>query len=261
MNLNSAELAALLDSTILAPTATEPELAQLLAHAVSAGCQICVNESRLGTLVKLCENLPEDSHRPLISSVIGFPLGSTTTGIKVHSARTVLSVGADEIDMVANIGFLKDQNYQRYEDDIHAVADAVADLNAASGKRHVLKVIIETCYLTQDEKRRAAATVANISRELNLDVFVKTSTGFGTPAEGVAKGATIEDVALLRKECGPYNERTNRVGIKASGGVKDRAGALAMIEAACALNSSRTNHLAVRIGTSSAASILLDPLQ
>jgi len=261
MTLTISELAPLLDSTILAPTATETELAALLEHAVAAGCQICVNESRLGMLVKLREKLPAEAHRPLISSVIGFPLGATTTGIKVHAARTVLSVGADEIDMVANTGLLKDKDYQRYEDDIRGVADAIADLNAASGKRRVLKVIIETCYLTQDEKRRAAATVAHISRELNLDVFVKTSTGFGSPPEGVAKGATIEDVALLRKECGPYHARTNRVGIKASGGVKDRQGALAMIEAACALNSSHTNHLAVRIGTSSAATILLEPVQ
>lgn len=249
-------LASLLDATILNPTATTGEIQSLFEFAVNAGCQVCVNESRLGQLVTLANSLPEGNHRPRISSVIGFPLGSTTTGIKVHSARSVLAVGADEIDMVANVAWLKEKDYDGYHDDIAAVADVVAEFNAANNCDRVLKVIIETCYLNDDEKRRAAATISSISREHDLPMFVKTSTGFGTPPEGIAKGATVEDVLLLRQEAGPYHPQNNRVGIKASGGVKTREDVLNMIAAATKTNSSEISLNSVRIGTSSAELIL-----
>lgn len=254
--LTRQELAPLLDSTLLHPAASEEDIIALVDHAIAGGCQVCVNESRLGQVISRIKDIPQDIHHPRVSSVIGFPLGATTTGMKVHSAKTVLSVGADEIDMVANAGWLKEGSIEKYREDILKVAGVCAEFNAAHNQQRVLKVIIETCYFSGDEKRRAAGIIAGISRELTLPMFVKTSTGFGSPPEGVAKGATVEDVALLRKECGPYHPKSNMVGIKASGGIKSVQDCQKMISAACSLNAGEITPLAARIGTSSAAAIL-----
>jgi deoxyribose-phosphate aldolase len=155
-----------------------------------------------------------------VCTVIGFPLGATTSAVKAFETTNAIENGADEVDMVINIGALKDKNYDLVQSDIQAVVDA------AKGKA-LVKVIIETALLTDEEK----AKVSELAVKAGAD-FVKTSTGFSTG------GATVEDVALMRKTVGPG------VGVKASGGVRGLEDAKAMIEAG-----------ATRIGASSGVSI------
>ena len=156
-----------------------------------------------------------------VTSVIGFPLGANTSVIKALETKQAIADGADEIDMVINVSALKDKDYDYVLNDIKTVVDALE-------KKAILKVIIETCLLTDEEKVKAC----ELSKEAGAH-FVKTSTGFSTG------GATIEDVALMRKTVGP------EMGVKASGGVRDAAGAKAVIEAG-----------ATRIGASSSVAIV-----
>lgn len=156
-----------------------------------------------------------------ITTVIGFPLGANTSEIKALEAKQALKDGATEVDMVINIGALKSEDYDTVFNDIKAVVDAVAG-------EAVVKVIIETALLTKSEKVRAS----ELTKKAQAD-FVKTSTGFSTG------GATIEDIKLMRATVGPD------MGVKASGGVRDYADAIAMIEAG-----------ATRIGASSGIAIV-----
>ena len=156
-----------------------------------------------------------------ITTVIGFPLGANTSEIKALEAKQALKDGATEVDMVINIGALKSEDYDTVLNDIKAVVDAVAG-------EAVVKVIIETALLTKSEKVRAS----ELAKKAGAD-FVKTSTGFSTG------GATIEDIKLMRATVGPD------MGVKASGGVRDYADAVAMIEAG-----------ATRIGASSGITIV-----
>lgn len=185
----------LIDHTLLAPTATAADIEKLCAEAVEHDfCSVCVNptwvalvkEKLAGSDVKVC-------------TVIGFPLGANTSQIKALETEQAIANGAQEIDMVMNIGFAK-------MGDWHAVAqDMAAVVQAASGKA-LVKVILETCLLTDDEIRHAcqAAVQAGVD-------FVKTSTGF---SKG---GATVEAVRLMREVVG------ENIGVKASGGVRSQA--------------------------------------
>ena len=155
-----------------------------------------------------------------VCTVIGFPLGATTSEVKAFETKNAIANGAQEIDMVINIGALKDKEFEVVRDDIKAVVDA------ANGT--LVKVIIETCLLTDEEKVKAC----ELSVEAGAD-FVKTSTGFSTG------GATSEDVALMRKTVGP------ELGVKASGGVRSLEDMQKMIEAG-----------ATRIGASSGVAIM-----
>ncbi len=154
-----------------------------------------------------------------LATVVGFPLGATTIAVKVRETEEAIKNGATEIDMVMAIGFFKSGNYKRVEDDIREV------VRVAAGKP--VKVIIETCYLTPEEITKASLIAADAGA-----TYVKTSTGFGS------RGATVEDVKIIRAAVG------NRCKIKASGGIKTKEQALAMIEAG-----------ASRIGTSSGIAI------
>lgn len=156
-----------------------------------------------------------------ITTVIGFPLGASSTLVKVMEARDAIAAGATEIDMVLNVGALK-------SGDVPAVSRDVREVALACKGKAVLKVILETCYLTDSEKE----TASRLCVEAGAD-FVKTSTGFGSG------GATEQDVALMRKAVGA------ELGVKASGGVRDLATALKMIEAG-----------ATRLGTSSGIAIV-----
>ena len=155
-----------------------------------------------------------------VCTVIGFPLGATTSAVKAFETKDAIANGAGEIDMVINIGALKDGNYDLVRDDIKAV------VGAANGT--LVKVIIETCLLTDEEKVKAC----ELSVEAGAD-FVKTSTGFSTG------GATAEDIALMRKTVGPD------LGVKASGGVRSLEDMQRMIE-----------NGATRIGASSGVAIM-----
>lgn len=188
-------VAALIDHTILRPDAIQTDIDRLCDEAAEHRfASVCVNPvwvercaRRLsGTGVKTC-------------SVVGFPLGATLSAIKAAETRMCIELGATEIDMVLAIGLLKSQR----DDDVLRDIEAVT---AARSAGVTVKVILETCLLTDDEKRRGCRMAVKAGAD-----FVKTSTGFSTG------GATVADIVLMRSEVGPH------LGVKASGGVKDRA--------------------------------------
>lgn len=197
-------LSHMIDHTLLKPDATQEEIAQLCHEARNYGfASVCVNPS----YVKLCSDLLKGSD-VLTCTVVGFPLGATSTETKVFEAQKAVRDGATEVDMVINVGALKSRDYELVEHDIASVARACH----AGGA--ILKVIIEAALLT-DEEKVAASQLAKIT---GAD-FVKTSTGFGPG------GATAEDVALMRRVVGP------KMGVKAAGGIRTYADAQKMIAA------------------------------
>ncbi|MCJ2147645.1 deoxyribose-phosphate aldolase [Bacillus sp. B19-2] len=211
------QMARMIDHTLLKPDAVKSEIEALCKEAREYGfASVCVNPC----WVKLCAELLEDSEVK-VCTVIGFPLGAASPETKAFETRQAIADGAGEVDMVINIGALKDRDTGTVEHDIRAVTDA------AAGKA-LVKVIIETSLLTDEEKRLACELAVKAGAD-----FVKTSTGFS------GGGATVQDIKLMREAVGPY------IGVKASGGVRDKEIALAMIEAG-----------ATRIGASAGVSIV-----
>ena len=205
-----------IDHTLLKPDASQEQIETLIEEAKKYDfASVCVNptwvnfaaQALKATDVKVC-------------TVIGFPLGANTPELKAFETSDAIQNGANEIDMVINIGALKSRNFDLVERDIRAVVEAA--------KGTLVKVIIETCLLTDDEKVKAC----QIAQKAGAD-FVKTSTGFSTG------GATVADVALMRKTVGPD------MGVKASGGARSYEDALAFIKAG-----------ATRIGASSGVAIM-----
>ncbi|MFQ5745947.1 MAG: deoxyribose-phosphate aldolase [Gemmatimonadota bacterium] len=208
----------MIDHTLLKPDASQEQIAQLCFEARKYGfASVCVNPA----YVKLCADLLKDSG-VRVCTVIGFPLGATSTEAKAFEAQKAIRDGATEVDMVVNVGAIKSRDYELAERDIAAVARA----SHAGGA--ILKVIIEAALLT-DEEKVAACQLAKVA---GAD-FVKTSTGFGPG------GATAEDVALMRRVVGP------RIGVKASGGIRTFEDARKMIAAG-----------ASRIGASASVKII-----
>ena len=204
-----------IDHTLLKMTASWQEIKTLCDEAVRfRTASVCVPPS----YVKLIHDTYGETVN--ICTVIGFPLGYNVTGAKVFEAQEAIRSGASEIDMVINAGEVKNGNFEK-------VLEEIKEIKKACGSK-ILKVIIETCYLTEDEKIR----MCKIVTEAGAD-FIKTSTGFGTA------GATLADVELFKKHIGP------EVKIKAAGGVKTRGDLEAFINAGAA-----------RIGTSSAVKLL-----
>ena len=206
-----------IDHTILKPEATVDEVKKLCREAKEYNfASVCVN----GCYAKLVSSeLAGSDVKTCV--VVGFPLGAMTKEAKAFETSDAIKNGADEIDMVINVGALKDKNYDLLKQDVEAVVNAAKD-------KAIVKVIIETCLLTDEEKVKAC----EISKEAKAD-FVKTSTGFSTG------GATKEDIALMRKTVG------EGLGVKASGGVRDYNTAMDMINAG-----------ASRIGASASISIV-----
>jgi deoxyribose-phosphate aldolase len=197
-------LAHLIDHTLLKPDATQDEIAQLCYEAKKYQfASVCVNPAN----VKLCAQLLKGTG-VLVCTVVGFPLGATSTESKVFEAQQAIRDGATEVDMVINVGALKSRDYELVRDDIAAVARVC---HAADS---VLKVIIEAALLS-DEEKVAACQLAKVA---HAD-FVKTSTGFGPG------GATVEDVSLMRRVVGPS------MGVKAAGGIRTREDARRMVAA------------------------------
>ena len=217
-SMNSRSLASYIDHTLLRPTATEHDIIALCDEALELGCfSVCVNgcwvsltaQKLQGSSVKVC-------------SVIGFPLGASSTSAKREEAQLALGDGAVELDMVMNIGFLKSGNYSRVKEEISEIRELAHSHHA------LLKVIIETPLLNQEEKEIATT----LSCEAGAN-FVKTCTGFA------AGSATIEDIKLMHSIC------AGRAMVKASGGIKDKLFAEQLLAAG-----------ASRLGTSSTRSIL-----
>ena len=191
-----------IDHTVLSQDADEKKIDKLIAEAKEHDfASVCVNSC----WTKKCAEALKDSDVN-VCVVVGFPLGAMDTKSKAFETKTAIENGADEIDMVINVGWLKSGRYSDVEDDIREVKKACGD-------KH-LKVIIECCLLTDEEKVMAC----KLSEKAGAD-FVKTSTGFSK------SGATVEDVALMRKTVG------DRLGVKAAGGIRDGKTAVAMIKA------------------------------
>ena len=216
IKIEPAALAQYIDHTLLAADASREQIATLCREAQAHGFySVCVNSGQVPHAAHLLAG-----QKVKVCAVVGFPLGAGLTASKAFEAAQAIAAGAGEIDMVLNIGALKEGLLQVVRDDIEAVKQACGSVP--------LKVILETCLLDDEQKIRAC----EICRELNV-AFVKTSTGFSR------SGATVEDVALMRRVVGAD------IGVKASGGVRDYATAVAMIEAG-----------ATRLGTSSGIAIV-----
>lgn len=212
------DLAALIDHTFLRPDAVRSDLKRVCREAAQHSfATVCVNSAH----VALCTSLLADRQLP-VAATVGFPLGAGSAAAKGAEAAQAVLDGASEIDMVCQIGALKDGLREVFVDDIRRVVDA------AGGRP--IKVILETCLLADDEKRRGAEWACDAGA-----AFVKTSTGFGSA------GATESDVRLLRAAVGPD------VGVKASGGIRDAATADRMIAAG-----------ANRLGTSAGVAIVTE---
>lgn len=214
---SSRGIASMIDHTLLKPEATLEQVKKICREAVEYKfASVCVNSGFVPEVSKMLRGSGVKT-----CSVVGFPLGAMSPRAKAEETRDVIENGAEEVDMVINVGAVKSGNWDLVKQDIEAV------VNAARGKA-LVKVIIETCLLNDEEKVKACT----LSKMAGAD-FVKTSTGFSTG------GATVDDIKLMRQAAGPT------MGVKASGGVKDYKTALAMIEAG-----------ATRIGTSSGIAIV-----
>ena len=210
------QLAKMIDHSLLRPNSTGEELKRLCAESIQYGFKaVCVNPPHVADASRFLKG-----HDVLVCSVIGFPFGTHPPGVKAAEVQEVVKMGAREFDMVLQIGALKDRRDAEVLEDIRAVVKAAAGLP--------VKVIMEACYLTDEEKIRACKLAVEAGA-----AFVKTSTGFA------AGGATVEDVRLLRKTVGA------NVGVKAAGGIRTLADALKMIEAG-----------ANRLGTSGSVAII-----
>ncbi|MBO1512262.1 deoxyribose-phosphate aldolase [Metabacillus bambusae] len=212
-----SNIAKMIDHTALKADTTKDTIEKLCTEASEYKfASVCVNPTWVETAAKLLKGSDVK-----VCTVIGFPLGANTPETKAFETKDAIEKGATEVDMVINIGALKDKNDELVERDIRAVA------GAAKGKA-LSKVIIETSLLTEEEKVRACEIAVRAGAD-----YVKTSTGFSSG------GATVEDIELMRKTVGP------EIGVKASGGVRDTEGAEAMVKAG-----------ATRIGASSGVSIV-----
>jgi len=199
---SNIKLARMIDHTLLKPDATLQDIENLCGEAKHYGfASVCVNPA----YVKLCADLLDNTDVK-VCTVISFPLGATSSAAKAFETERAIKHGAREVDMVINIGMLKSCEYDYVEHDILAVVDVAHRMNV------IVKVIIETGLLNKDEKIKACV----LTKHAGAD-FVKTSTGF------MKGGATIKDVALMRKVVGPD------LGVKASGGVRSKKKALALI--------------------------------
>ncbi|MCH8204953.1 MAG: deoxyribose-phosphate aldolase [Candidatus Hydrogenedentes bacterium] len=216
--LTRSDLAALIDHTQVKAFATQIDMAELCDEAAEFGlAAVTINPAWTSYCAKRLEGTSV-----AINSTIGFPLGASTALIKVEETREAIANGATELDMVINIGALKSGFSDYVGREIDAIVKAAGDLP--------VKVILETCFLTDEEKR----TVCQLSLDAGAS-FVKTSTGFGSA------GATVEDVRLMREAVG------NRMGVKAAGGIRRLSDAKDMLEAG-----------ASRIGTSATPQILAE---
>lgn len=214
--LSKSELAKRIDHTLLGPTATKAGVKKLCEEAVQYNvASVCVSPCH----ATLAKSYLGDSE-VLLCVVVGFPHGMSTQETKAFEAQKAIAAGADELDMVINVAALKEGDFALVEDDIRAVCAAA---KKAPKPVHV-KAIIEAALLTEEEKVAGAILTKSAGAQ-----FVKTSTGFGPG------GATLDDVALLRKTVG------DKMGVKAAGGIRDAATAQAMIDAgASRIGASRT---------------------
>ncbi|MCE5281637.1 MAG: deoxyribose-phosphate aldolase [Deltaproteobacteria bacterium] len=216
MKISREQLAGMIDHSLLKPQSTREELKKLCTEAVTYGFKaVCVNPVHVADAAAFLKG-----EKPLVCSVVGFPFGTHTPEAKAAETAEAVRLGAREVDMVLRVGSLKEGRDDEVAEDITAVVRAAAGCP--------VKVIIETCYLSKEEKIRACLLAVKAGA-----AFVKTSTGYGSA------GATVADIRLMRKTVG------EGIGVKAAGGIRSLADAVAMIEAG-------TN----RIGASASVAII-----
>lgn len=216
--ITKKELARFMDHTLLKPEATSRDIEQLCTEAINLGAfAVCINSSMVETASACLSGTGVH-----IASVVGFPLGACAQSAKARETELAIRQGASEIDTVIHIGWLKEKSYRAVASDIKAVVDAAGDA--------LVKVIIEACLLSDEEKRIACAIAVSAGAG-----YVKTSTGFSK------SGASEDDVRLMREVVGPT------IGVKAAGGIRDLRTAVAMLNAG-----------ASRLGVSSSAAILAE---
>ena len=221
--MNNLELAKMIDHTILKANATQSDIEKLCEEAKKYNfASVCVNPYWVSLASALLKNSTVK-----VCTVIGFPLGATSSESKAYETEIAILQGADEVDMVINVGAMKNDKTDVVENDILSVVNSARKTGKSQNKNIIVKVILETCYLTKDEIKNACLCAKNAGAD-----FVKTSTGFGTG------GATVEDVSLMKETVGSSME------VKASGGIRDYETAIKMIEAG-----------ATRLGTSSGIAI------
>ena len=232
--MTGKDIAKLIDHTLLSPQATQKEITNLCMEAQCFSfASVCVNP----VYVRFCSELLNDS--PVkVCTVIGFPLGANTTSVKIFEAQTAVKDGADEIDMVINVGKAIENDFDFILNEVKAVKDSLKILESEVSKKIILKVILETCFLS--DFQIVECCKASVSGGAD---FVKTSTGFASPksSEGqlLPNGASVHHVQLMRKTVG------EKIGVKASGGIRSYNTLIQMVEAG-----------ATRIGTSSGVSIV-----
>jgi len=218
LKLSIESLAKIIDYAILSPDATIDKIKRACRESIKYKFKcLCVNPTYVSLISKILKKTEVS-----VCSVINFPFGASLTEVKIFEAEKVINLGAEEIDMVMNLGAFKSKNYDLVREEIKSVVELAHENNV------VVKIIIETCYLSEEEKKVASKLVLNAGAD-----FIKTSTGFGS------SGAKVEDVKLIRSIVG------NRIGIKAAGGIRTFKDALSMIEVG-----------ANKIGTSSAVKIV-----
>jgi len=220
MQLTRTQLAGMIDHTLLKPDAVPGDIVRLCGEAKHYGfASVCINQCYINTASKELAGSPV-----AVCSVIGFPLGASAPSTKAFEAAAAVRSGANELDVVINIGFLKGGLLDLVKSDLAGVVER----SRLAGRNTVVKIILETCLLTDNEK----ITACRLAVDSGAD-FVKTSTGWGN------SGATTADVALLKRTVG------SNAGVKASGGIRNLAAAISMLEAG-----------ATRIGTSSGPAII-----
>jgi deoxyribose-phosphate aldolase len=216
MKITKQQLASMIDHSLLRPDATREQLKRFCEEAVAFGFKaVCINPIHVAEAVQMLKG-----KEPLVCSVVGFPFGTHSPKSKAFETEQVIRLGAREVDMVIRVGALKEGRDDEVLEDIKAVVKAA--------KGHAVKVILETCYLTDEEKIRGCRLAVEAGAS-----FVKTSTGFAV------EGAKIEDIKLMRKAVG------KEFGVKAAGGIRTLEEALNMIEAG-----------ANRVGSSASVAII-----
>lgn len=212
--MTNEQIMSYVDHTVLKATATWGEIEKLCEEAIAyKAATVCIPPSYIARVKEAYKDLK-------IATVIGFPLGYQTKEVKAFESKQALSEGADDIDMVINLGDVKNKDFEKITEEIREIKKAVGS--------NILKVIVETCYLTEDEKIALCKCVTDAGAD-----YIKTSTGFGTG------GATVADIELFKKHIG------ENIEMKASGGIRTKEDMETLIQLGCK-----------RLGTSSAVEIL-----
>lgn len=232
--MTQKEIASYIDHTLLTPQAGVNEIIRLCQEAIRyTFASVCVNPCYVSMAATQLADYPSK-----VCTVIGFPLGATTSEDKANETTNAIKNGADEVDMVINIGAAKDGRFSEIGSEIVTVVEAAKKAGEVVGKKIIVKVILETCLLDDDE----IVNICLCAKKAGAD-FVKTSTGFASPkgidGNPLPNGASEHHVKLMRETVGPD------MGVKASGGIRSRRTAIAMLEAG-----------ADRIGTSSGVNIV-----